>query len=213
MNEQQETNYQLKIKLTMLDYYRYYFSLFSLKPSAYIVNIICGAIMIIYTLSLFSHAYIAGATGGLNWKNGQGMLLDLVIIILFSLPFSRTYLIAYKDAKTHSFLDKYIDVSITHDKFIVVFGGKTLEYRWNRMYKIFEFRHGFALFIDDKELAFVLPKRYFKDKELLELIRTKLYKNDKTLKLKRSIVNERTEKNEKQVKNQKSSKNDKNINK
>ncbi len=203
MNEQQENTYHLKVKLTMLDYYRYYFSLFSLKPSAFIVNIICGIIMFIYTLSLFSHAYIAGATGGLTWKSGQGMLLDLVIIILFSLPFSRTYLISYKDAKTHSFLDKYIDVTITEDKFIVVFNGKTLEYRWNRMYKIFEFKHGFALFIDDKELAFVLPKRYFKDKELLELIRTKLFKNDKTLKLKRSIVNERTEKNEQLKKNSK----------
>jgi|GEM_PF-4982823 len=196
MNEQQETVYRLKIKLTMLDYYRYYYSLFNLKPSALIVNILCGVVMAVYALSLFSHVYIAGATGGLNWENGKGMLLDLVIIALFSLPFARTYLIAYKDAKTHSFLDRYIDVAITEDKFSVVFNGKPLEYRWNKMYKIFEFKHGFALFIDDKELAFVLPKRYFKDKELLELIRTKLFKNDKTLHMKRSLVKERTDKNE-----------------
>jgi len=200
MNGQQENVYRLKIKLTMLDYYRYYFSLFNLKPSSLIVNLLCGIIMLIYSLSLLSLAYIAGTTGVFDWKTGRGMLLDLVIIVLFSLPFARTYLIAYKDAKTHSFLDKYIEVIITPDKFGVVINGRAMEYRWNKMYKIFEFKHGFALFIDDKELTFVLPKRYFNDKELLELIRTKLFKNDKTLKLQRAIVNERTEKSEKKKK-------------
>lgn len=200
MNGQQENTYRLRIRLTMLDYYRYYFSLFNLKPSSLIINLLCGIIMLIYSLSLFSLAYIVGTTGAFDWNTGRGMLLDLVIIVLFSLPFTRTYLIAYKDAKTHSFLNKYIDVAITPDKFGVVVNGKTLEYRWNRMYKIFEFKHGFALFIDDKELVFVLPKRYFKDKELLELIRTKLFKNDKTLKLQRAIVNERTEKSGKKKK-------------
>jgi hypothetical protein len=65
------------------------------------------------------------------------------------------------------------------------------------MYKIFEFRHGFALFIDNKDLAFVLPKRYFKDKELLELVRTKLFKNDKMLKGKKTLVDVKTMKKDK----------------
>lgn len=182
MNEQQENTYQLKVKLTMLDYYRYYLSLFNLKPSSLIVNYICAIIIFIYSFSLFSLAYISGTTGVFDWKTGQGMLLDLVIMALFSVPFTRTYLVAYKDAKTHGFLDKYIDITITPDKLGVSINGKSLEYRWNSMYKIFEFKHGFALFIDNKDLAFVIPKRYLKDKELLELIRTKLFKNDKTLK-------------------------------
>lgn len=194
MNEQQENTYQLKVKLTMLDYYRYYFSLFNLKPSSLIVNVICGIIIFIYSLSFFSLLYIAGTSGVFDWKTARGMLLDLVIMALFSVPFARTYLIAFKDAKTHSFLDKYIDITITADKFGVVINNTALEYRWSKMYKIFEFKHGFALFIDKKELAFVLPKRYFKDKELLELVRTKLFKNDKTLKVKKSMENQEKKK-------------------
>jgi hypothetical protein len=182
MNEQQENTYHLKVKLTMLDYYRYYLSLFNLKPSSLIVNFICIVIIIIYSLSLISLIYITSKTGVYDWKTLQGMLLDLVIIFLFSVPFLRTYLVAFKDAKTHKFLDRYIDLAITSDKLSVVVNDKLLEYRWYKMYKIFEFRHGFALFIDNKELAFVIPKRYLKDKELLELMRTKLFKNDKTLK-------------------------------
>jgi hypothetical protein len=197
MNEQQEKTYHLKVKLTMLDYFRYYFSLFNLKPSSLIVNVVCGIIILIYSLSLFSLIYIYGNTRVFNWEVGRGMLLDLVIIILFSVPFIRTYLIAFKDAKTHKFLDRYIDITITQDKFIVIHNDTTLEYPWKKMYKIFEFRHGFALFIDNKDLAFVLPKRYFKDKELRELVRTKLFKNDKMLKGKKTLVDVKTMKKDK----------------
>lgn len=194
MNEQQENTYYLRVKLTMLDYFRYYFSLFNLKPSSLVVNVICAIIILIYAFSFFSLAYITKTTGIFNWKVGQGMLLDLVIMILFSVPFARTYLIAFKDAKTHKFLDRYIDITITQNKFVVILSDTTLEYPWKKMYKIFEFRHGFALFIDNKDLAFVLPKRYFKDKELLELVRTKLFKNDKMLKGKKSLVAVKTTK-------------------
>lgn len=194
MNEQYENTYHIRVKLTMLDYFRYYFSLFNLKPSSLIVNVICGIIILIYSFSLFSSAYIAGTTEVFNWKVGRGMLLDLVIMILFSVPFARTYLVAFKDAKTHKFLDKYIDITITADKFGVIINSTELEYSWKKMYKIFEFGHGFALFIDNKDLAFVLPKRYFKDEELLELIRTKLFKNDKKLKGKKTLKNEKAKK-------------------
>lgn len=204
MNELQEKTYELKIKLTMMDYYRYYFSLFNLKPSGLIVNFLCGVVMIIYAFSLLSLAYITGKTGVFDWKVGRGMAIDIIIVFLFALPFIRTYMIALKDAKTHNFLDKYIDITITDNKFCVTLNNKKLEFFWKKMYKIFEFKHGFALFIDDKELAFVLPKRYFKDKELLELVRAKLFKNDKTYK--RAFFNEKLAKAETAEKNAKAAK-------
>ncbi|MGE5677539.1 MAG: YcxB family protein [Pseudomonadota bacterium] len=204
MNEQQDKTYDMRIKLTMMDYYRYYFSLFNLKPSSLLVNFLCGVVILVYAFSLLSLAYISSKTGVFDWKVGRGMLIDIIIIFLFSLPFIRTYMIALKDAKTHNFLDKYIDITITDNKFCVTLNNKKLEFFWKKMYKIFEFRHGFALFIDDKELAFVLPKRYFKDKELLELVRTKLFKNDKTYK--RAFFDEKLAKGEAAEKNAKTAK-------
>lgn len=204
MNEQQEKTYELKIKLTMMDYYRYYFSLFNLKPSGLIVNFLCSVVILVYAFSLFSLAYITSKTGVFDLKAAKGMVIDIIIIFLFAMPFIRTYLIALKDAKTHNFLNKNVDVSITDNKFCVTLNNKKLEFLWKKMYKIFEFRHGFALFIDDKELAFVLPKRYFKDKELLELVRTKLFKNDKTYK--RAFFEEKIAKGEAADKNAKASK-------
>lgn len=179
MNEQQENTFHIRIKLTMFDYFRYYLSLFNLNILSLVINILFAIVILIYSFSFFSLLYIALKTGAFTWKTSKGMLLDLVIMVLFSIPYIRTYLVAFKDAKTHKFLDKYIDVTITDDKFSVTFDGTELKYSWKKMYKIMEFNHGFALFINKKDLTFVLPKRYFKDKELLELIRTKLFKNDK----------------------------------
>lgn len=179
MNDQQENACHIRVKLTMMDYFRYYFSLFNLKLIGLITNILSAIIILLYSLSLFSLIYIAIDTGVFTWKDGKGMLLDLVIMSLFSVPYARTYLVAFKDAKTHKFLDRYIDITITPDKFAVSFDGTELDYSWKKMYKIIEFYHGFALFINKKDLTFVLPKRYFKDKELLKLIRDKIVKYKK----------------------------------
>lgn len=165
MADIQEKTFDVKIKLRMLDYFRYYFSLFNLKLSGLLISILSVLIIVVYSLSLFSLIYIASSTGVINWTTGKGLLIDLIIIILFSTPFIRTYLIAYKDAKTHKFLDKTIDITITGDKFTVYLDNKKLEYSWKKMFRILEFYHGFALFIDKKDLSFVLPKRCFKNKE------------------------------------------------
>ena len=171
MAETQEKAFDIKVRLTMLDYFRYYFSLFNLKKSGLIINILCAIIVIIYALSLFSLIYISSSTKVFDLATGKGMVLDLVIMILFSTPFIRTYLIAFKDAKTHKVLDKDIDIRITEDKFIVSPDGTKLEYSWKKMYKIFDFSHGFALFIDKKDLAFVLPKRFLKSKEQINFVK------------------------------------------
>jgi hypothetical protein len=166
-----EISLDIKVKLTMFDYFRYYFSLFNLKLSGLVISILCAIIIIIYSISLVSLIYFASSSRVLDWPTIRGILLDLVIVTLFSTPYYRTYLIAYKDAKTHKVLDKYIDITITDDKFIVSTNDKKLEYSWKKMYKIFEFYHGFALFIDKKDLAFVVPKRCFKDKEQIKFVK------------------------------------------
>jgi len=166
-----ENTFDIKIKLRMIDYFRYYFSLFNLKLSGLIISILSAVIIMVYSLSLISLIYISSTTGVLNWTAGRGMLIDLVVIVLFSTPFARTYLIAYKDAKVHRFLDKEICVTITGEKFIVSPEGTKLEYSWKKMYRILEFYHGFALFIDKKDLSFVLPKRCFRNKQQIKLLR------------------------------------------
>jgi hypothetical protein len=171
MAEAHEKTFDIKVRLTMLDYFRYYFSLFNLKTSGLIINILSAIIILVYSFSLFSIIYIASTTGVFDWVTGRGILLDLVIIVLFSTPFIRTYLIAYKDAKTHSYLDKDIHIRITEDKFIVSPENSKREYSWKKMYKIIAFHHGFALFIDKKELVFVLPMRCFKNKEQIKFIK------------------------------------------
>ena len=171
MSNTQEKAFDIRIKLTMFDYFRYYFSLFNLKLSGLIVNVISAIVMLVYSVSLVSLIYSVSTTGALDWPTAKGMLLDAVIIALFSTPFARTYLIAFKDAKTHKFLDKYIDVRIAEDKFIVSPESAKIEYSWKKMYKIFDFRHGFALFIDKKDLAFVLPKRCFNSKEQVNFLK------------------------------------------
>lgn len=171
MADTNEKNFDIKVKLTMLDYFRYYFSLFNLKLSGLIISILSAIIMIVYFLSLIGLIYTAASTGVLDWPTVKGMLLDAVIVVLFSTPFARTYLIAFKDAKTHKFLDKELNVRITEDKFIVAPEGTKMEYSWKKMYKIFDFSHGFALFIDKKDLAFVLPKRCFKNKEQIKTVK------------------------------------------
>ncbi|HYF83108.1 MAG TPA: YcxB family protein [Clostridia bacterium] len=171
MAEVHEKTFDIKVRLTMLDYFRYYFSLFNLKKSGLVVNIMCAIIVIIYTLSLVSLLYITSSTQVFDWGTVKGITLDLVIMILFSAPFIRTYLIAFKDAKTHKVLDKDIYITITADKFIVSTNDTKLEYSWKKMYKVFDFSHGFALFIDKKDLAFVLPKRYFKNKEQIKFVK------------------------------------------
>lgn len=171
MGEMNEKTFDIKVRLTMLDYFRYYFSLFNLKKSGLVVNIMCAIIIIIYTLSLVSLLYITFSTQVFDWTTVKGITLDLVIMILFSAPFIRIYLIAFSDAKTHKVLNKNIDITITADKFIVSTNGTKLEYSWKKMYKIFDFSHGFALFIDKKDLAFILPKRYFKNKEQIKFVK------------------------------------------
>ncbi len=177
--QQQEKTFDIKVRLTMLDYFRYYFSLFNLKPSMVIINVLSSIIILVYSLSLVSLIYIASSTGVFDLKTWKGIVLDLIIMILFSTPFIRTYLIAFKDAKTHRFLDKCIDIRISRDKFIVSPDDMKLEYYWKKMYKIFEFSHGFVLFIDKKDLAFVLPKRYFKDKEQIKYLKNIMSKYNK----------------------------------
>ena len=154
----------------MLDYFRYYFSLFNMKPSGLIINLLSAAIIAVYSVSLFSLIYISASTGVFNWETGKGLILDIVVIFLFSSPFIRTYLIAYKDAKSHRFLDKPLEVRITEDKFIVSPEGERIEYSWKKMYRILAFYHGYALFIDKKDLAFVLPKRCFKSNEQINFL-------------------------------------------
>jgi hypothetical protein len=171
MAETHEKTFDIKVRLTMLDYFRYYFSLFNLKLSGLIISIFCAIIILVYLTSLVSLIYIASTTKVFDWATGRGMLLDLVIVTLFTTPFARTYLIAYKDAKTHKVLNKDIDISITADKFIVYTNDTKLEYSWKKMYKIFDFSHGFALFIDKKDLAFVLPKRCFKNREQIKSLK------------------------------------------
>jgi hypothetical protein len=171
MTDQQENTFDIKVRLTMFDYYRYYFSLFNLKLSGLIVSIFCVIIILVYSMSLISLIYIAAVTKVYDLPTIRGILLDFLIATLFATPFIRTYLIAYKDAKTHHVLDKDIYITITKDKFIVAPNGTKLEYPWKKMYKIFEFYHGFALFIDKKELAFVLPKRCFKNKQQLKALK------------------------------------------
>jgi hypothetical protein len=179
MTEPQENTFDIVVKLTMLDYFRYYFSLFNVKISGLIVNLLSAIIILIYSFSLVSLIYIASSTGVFDWSTGKGIALDLIIMILFSTPFIRTYLIAFKDAKTHKFLDKDLSIRITGDKFIVSPEGNKLEYSWKKMYKIFEFYHGFALFIDKKDLAFVLPKRCFKDKQQIAALKQIILKHKK----------------------------------
>jgi hypothetical protein len=171
MAETYEKTFDIKVRLTMLDYFRYYFSLFNLKLSGLIISVICAVIILIYSTSFVSLIYIASTTKVFGWATARGMLLDLVIIVLFTTPYARTYLIAYKDAKTHKVLNKDIDISITADKFIVYTNNTKLEYSWKKMYKIFDFSHGFALFIDKKDLAFVLPKRCFKNREQIKSLK------------------------------------------
>ncbi len=179
MAEIHEKTFDIKVKLTMLDYFRYYFSLFNLKLSGLIVSIFCAIIILLYSTSLVSLIYIASSTRVFDWATAKGILLDLVIVALFTTPYARTYLIAYKDAKTHKVLDKDIDIRITEDKFIVSPNGAKLEYSWKKMYKIFDFSHGFALFIDKKDLAFVVPKRCFKNREQIKFIKGLIQKYKK----------------------------------
>lgn len=171
MSDINEKSFDIKVKLKLMDYYRYYFSLSNLKRSGLSITIISAIIILIYSLSLASHIYIASTTGVFNWDTGRGVLLDLVIITLFTTPFSRTWLVAYKDAKTSRLVNKEIAVTITEDKFIAYPDGKKLEYPWKKMYKVFDFYHNFAFFIDKKELAFVIPKRYFKNKEQIKFVK------------------------------------------
>jgi len=165
-----ETTFDIKVKLTMLDYFRYYFSLFNLKLSMKIINVLSTIIILVYSMSLIFTIYTASTTGTFDLKTWKSIVLGLIIIILFTTPFVRTYLIAFKDAKTHNFLDKYVDIRISGSKFTVLNGDMQKEYSWKKMYKIFEFSHGFVLFIDKVDLAFVLPKRYFKNKEQIKFI-------------------------------------------
>ncbi len=179
MSEMQEKTFDIKVRLTMLDYFRYYFSMFNLKPSGMIISILSGIIIIIYSLSLISLIYMASSTRAFDLSTLKGMVIDLIIVILFSTPFARTYLIAFKDAKTHKFLDKDIDIKISGDKFIVLLGDSKLEYSWKKMKRVFDFSHGFALFIDNKDLAFVLPKRYFGNKEQIKFMKDIILKYKK----------------------------------
>lgn len=171
MSLQQEKSFDISVKLTMLDYFRYYYSLFNQKISGRIVNLLSISIMAVYSLSLISLIYIASSQGGINWETVKGILIDLLIIFLFSTPFTRTYLIAYKDAKSHKLLDNEVNVTITEDKFIAYPSGTKLEYSWKKMNGFAEFRHSFALFINKKDLTFVLPKRSFRSKEQIEFMR------------------------------------------
>jgi hypothetical protein len=107
------------------------------------------------------------------------MVIDLVVMSLFSTPFVRTYLFALKDAKTHKFLDKDIEIRITEDKFIVFPEASRIEYAWKKMHKISEFSHGFALFIDKQGLSFVLPKRCFKNDEQKKFLKDIILKHKK----------------------------------
>lgn len=166
MTEQKENIFDIKVKLTMLDYFRYYFSLFNLKLSMKIITILSTVVIFIYSFSLIFLIYSASTTGVYDLKTWKNIVLSLIIMILFSSPFVRTYLIAYKDAKTHNFLNKYVDIRISGDKFTVFNNDKKTEYYWRKMYKIFNFSHGFVLFIDKVDLAFVVPKRYLNKEQI-----------------------------------------------
>ncbi|HYF75226.1 MAG TPA: YcxB family protein [Candidatus Nitrosocosmicus sp.] len=170
MADTNEKSFDIKVTLKLLDYYRYYFSLFNLKRSGKIITAISVIVISIYSLSLISLVYIAFTAGALTWTTGKGILLDLVIIALFTTPFSRAYLAAYNDAKANRLVNREISITITEDKFIAYPDGKRVEYPWKKMYKTFDFRHSFALFIDKKELAFVIPKRYFKNKDQIKFV-------------------------------------------
>lgn len=179
MSGTEEKSFDMTVTLRMYDYFRYYFSLFNMKTSGLVISLLSAAIIAVYSLSLFSLIYIWTSTGVFNWETGRGIVIDLAIIFLFSIPFIRTYLIAYKDAKTHRFLDKPLHIRITEDKFIVSPEDERLEYSWKKMYRILNFRHGFALFIDKKDLAFVLPKRCFKDKQQIKMVNDIILKHKK----------------------------------
>lgn len=171
MSETQEKTFDIKIRLTMMDYFRYYFSFFNAKRSTLIISTLSIIIIVLFSLSIISTIYVANSKGIFNWATGWDMLLDIMIIFLFSLSFIKIYRIAYKDAKTHNFLDKDIDIRITEDKFIVSPHGLNQEYLWKKMYKIHDHSYGFALFIDKKNLAFILPKRSFKSKEHIKFLK------------------------------------------
>lgn len=172
-----DRSFDIKVKLKLLDYYRYYFSIFNSKRSGMIITIMSVIIILIYSLSLVSLVYIASTTGVFTWDTGKNMLLDFVIIALFTTPFSRAYLSAYNDAKTSKLFNKEIPVTITENRFIVCLDGKKIEHPWKGMYKMFDFRHSFAFFIDKKELAFVIPKRYIRDKDQINFVKEIIAKN------------------------------------
>lgn len=179
MASNNDKSFDIKVKLKLLDYYRYYFSVFNLKPFSKVATIASVIIMIIYSLSLASLVYIASTTGEFTWETGKGILIDLVIIALFTTPFSRAYLAAYNDAKTSKLFNKEIQVTITDNRFIVFPDGKRHEYPWKNMYKMFDFRHCFAFFIDKKELAFVIPKRCFENKDQINFVKDIIARNKK----------------------------------
>ena len=84
-----------------------------------------------------------------------------------------------KDAKTNKSLNKEITIAVTNDKITVEPEGLNQVYYWKKMYRIIEFSHSFALIIDEQGLAFILPKRCFKDKEQIKFIREIVLKNKK----------------------------------
>jgi len=136
-----------------------------------IINVLSIVVILLYSMSLTFTIYMASTTGAFDFKTWKNIALGLLIIILFSTPFARTYLIASKDAKNRKFLDKYADFRISGDKFTVLNEENKKEYYWRKMYKILEFSHGFVLFINKADLAFLLPKRCFNNKEQIKFIR------------------------------------------
>ncbi len=178
MSYSKEKTFDLKVKLSMRDYFRYYLSLFSIQWSGKLVNLISAVVLIIYTFSLFTAVYVMFATK--NYNLMKGITLNIGIIFLFSAPFIRAYLVAYHEAKTHNYLDKETHLRIADDKIIVEPDDINKEYYWRKMYKVFEFSHGFALFIDKKELAFAIPKRSFKSKEQVQQMQAILRKHAKS---------------------------------
>jgi hypothetical protein len=174
-----DKRFDIKVRLKLMDYYRYYFSVFNSKPFGKVITIASVIIIFIYSLSLATLVYIASTTGVFTWATGKGMLLDLVIIILFTTPFSRAYLAAYNDAKASRLFNKEIPVTITDSKFIACPDGKRHEYPWKSMYKMFDFRHCFAFFIDKKQLAFVIPKRHFENKDQINFVKEIIERNKK----------------------------------
>ncbi|MGE5633485.1 MAG: YcxB family protein [Caulobacteraceae bacterium] len=179
MSETQEKSFEIKVKLKLFDYFRYYLSLLNLRLSGKIITGISVLVVTIYTLSTIFSIYVAVSTTGMNLPTIKGVVLNLVVIFLFSIPFTRTFLFAYKDAKTHNFIGKEIKIIITKEKFTVEPENWNLEYSWKKMYRILEFSHGFALFIDKKDQTFVLPKRCFGSKEQIIFVRELIKKYNK----------------------------------